>query len=315
MLTRRTVLWAKRETTYGTDPALTGTDAMLIYDLDLDVKGEKLERNILRDTLSPLAHVIGMKEVSLSFKTELKGNGMTGTIPTLPEIDDLLSGCGFDTGVRSGTSLVYSLLSKESNVGSVSFAVFLDDANKHKIVGARGSVKFNMNAGKYGEAEWSFQGLYVAVAAATTPDVNSSLGTTLPPIVYNSSFQIAGFSPVTSGAEIDLANNVVRRDSLNAQDGVHSFRITDRKPTMTFDADAVAESSNPFWGDWAGNVVATWAIQVGSDSGNTMKMSGYFEYESNKYGDQDGVRKYDCNASLVSSSTNTQDDEFVLTFV
>lgn len=314
MLTRRTVIWVKKEATYGTDPAMTSSDALLAYDVDIDIKGEKLERPVLRDGLSKLAHVIGLKECQITFKTEIKGGGMSGTVPAIPEIGIPLSGCGFDTGVYSGTTLVYSLVGQESAINSLSFNVFLDDANKHKILGSRGSVKFNLNAGQYGEAEWTFMGLYAAVIAATTPDI-TGLGTTQPPIVYNSSFQIAGFSPVCSTAEIDLANNVVRRDSLNAQDGVHSFRLTDRTPQMSFDADAVAESSNPFWGDWAGNVVDTYGIQIGSDAGNIIKMSGHFEYETNKYGDQDGVRKYDCVASLVSSTVNSQNDELTLTFV
>lgn len=313
MLTRRTVLWAKRETTYGTDPALSSADGVLVYDLNLEIKGEKLDRPVLRDTLSPIAHVIGMKEVSLTFKTELKGIGAVTSIGAF-ELDDLLSGAGFDTGVYTGTTTVYSLTSTENAMGSVSFAVFLDEANKHKIVGARGTPKFNLKAGKYGEIEWSFQGLYVAVAAATTP-AYAGLGTVLPPIVYNSGFQIAGFSPVCSSAEIDLGVEVVKRESLNAADGVHSFRITGRKPTMKFDADAVAESSNPFWGDWAGNVVDTYGIQIGSTPTNIIKMTGYFEYVQPKYGDADGIRKFDCEAALVSSNAVTGNDEFRLTFI
>lgn len=313
MLSRRTVLWAKRETTYGTDPAMTTSDGVLVYDINLDIKGEQLERPVLRDTLSPIAHVIGMKEVELTFKTELKGIGAVTSIGNF-ELDDLLSGCGFNTGVYSGTTTVYSLVSAENSMGSVSFGVFLDDANKHKIIGARGSVKFNLKAGKYGELEWKFNGLYNAVTSATTP-AYAGLGNVQPPIVYNSSFQIGGFSPVCSSAEIDMAVDVVKRESLNATDGVHSFRITGRKPKLSFDADAVAESSNPFWGDWAGNVVDTYGIQIGSSPTNIIKLSGYFEYIQPKYGDADGIRKYDIEAALVSSNSVTGNDEVTITFV
>ena len=313
MLTRRTVILAKRETTAGTDPAMApSTDGILVYDVDLDIKGEKLERPVLRDTLSAMPHVIGMKECALTFKAELKGMGTTTSIGAF-ELDDLLSGVGFNTGVYTGTTTVYSLQSAESNMQTLSFIVNVD-GNMHKILGSRGNVKFNLNAGKYGECEFSFMGLFNPVGTGTLYDL-SAISNVKPPIVYNSGFQIAGFSPVTSSAEIDLANNVVRRDSLNATYGVHSFRITDRKPKLSFDADAVAESSNPFWGDWEGSVVDTFGIQIGSNATNIVKMSGFFEYDSNKYGDQDGVRKYDCVASLVSSSVNSQDDELTITFV
>lgn len=313
MLTRRTTIWAIRETAYGTDPAMTSANSILAYDVDIDIKGEVLKRSALRDTLSPLPNVIGMKECSLTFKTELKGAGLTGTLPDLPENAPLFTGCGFDTGVRSGTSVVYSLVSDEANLNSVSFRVFVD-GNCHKILGSRGNLKLNLSAGKYGECEWSFQGIFDPVTAVTLPDL-AGLGEELPPIVYNAGFNIGGFSPVCSAMEIDLGNTVSRRESLNATYGVAGFRLTGREPKMKFDSDAVVESSNPFWGDWNGSVVDTFGVTVGSNSGNKLLVTGFFQYEQNKYGDQEGVRKYDCSASLCSSSVNSSNDEVKITFV
>jgi hypothetical protein len=308
MLTRRMVILAKQETTYGTDPAMTGANAILAYDVDLDIKGEVLERSVLRDSLSPMPHVIGMKECVLNFKTELKNCGIA---PSLPEMGVLLTGCGFDTGVVSGTTVIYSLVSAETSLNSVSFLI-QKDGNSHKILGSRGSAKFSLEAGKYGVGEFSFQGIYDPVGSLAMTDI-IGLHTNKPPIVYNSSFNLAGFSPVCSKLEIDLGNTIARRESLNATYGVAGFRITDRKPTMNFDADAVVESSNPFWGDWSGHIVDTFNITIGSSAGNTVKFNGIFQYESHKYGDQDGVAKYDCKSRLVSSDANTQNDELKIT--
>lgn len=317
MLTRQTVLWCKRETLYGSDPAMTGTDGLLAWDVNLDIKGEQLTRDVLRDTLSPISHVIGMKEVELSFKTELKGIGAhPGTAANLAawDFDRLISGCSFNTGTLNGTQITYALISNDSAVNSLSFYVHLGDSNagnRHKIVGARGTVKFNLQAGKFGEAEWNFKGLYNAVIAATLPGLQG-VSSLQPPIIYNSSFQIAGFSPVCSKAEIDLGVDVVRRDSLNAAAGVHSFRITGRKPKLSFDADAVVESSNPFWGDWDGSVVDTFGITIGTNAQNRIDINGYFEYIQPKYGDADGVRKFDCEAAIISSNATTGNDEITI---
>lgn len=312
MLTRRTVLLAARETAYGTDPAMTGSNGLLAYDVDMDIKGEVLMRDVLRDSLSPLPHVIGMKEVSLSFKTELKGNGVTGTRPNAPEIDPLLFGCAFGTASAEGTGITYSLQSAESSIGSASIKVYMD-GNLHKITGCRGTMKMTLEAGKYGVCEWEFQGLYNAVSAATIPDI-AGLTQNKPPIVYNASFQIGGFSPVCSALNIDLANNVIRRDDLNATYGVDSFRISGRQGKMEFTPDAVVESSNPYWGDWSGNVVDTYSIGVGSSTGNAIDIRGYFQIETNKYGDSDGIRTYDVSASLCSSDADAQNDELNITF-
>jgi len=314
MLTRKTVLLAGKETTYGTDPAMTGSNGLLAWDVDVDITGDVLERPILRDSLSPLPHVIGMKYCSLKFKTEIKGIGLTGTVPT-PNSDNglLYQGCGYNSGVNTGTTLKFSLVSDESSVGSISFIVEID-GNWHKILGSKGNMKPVMEAGKYGYYDWEFQGIYDPVSAATVHDV-AGLSENKPPICYNASFQIGGFSPVSSKAEIDIGNQIAKRDDLNATYGVRGFRITSRKGKFNFDADAVVESSNPFWGDWEGNVVDTFGIQVGSSSGNIVKFNGFFQYEQPKYGDQDGVRKYECTASLCSSDSSTQNDELTITHI
>lgn len=312
--TRRTVIWVAKETTTGTDPAMTSSDALLAYDVDFTVNGEKLERPILRDSLSPLAHVNGISETTLTFKVELKGAGLTGTQPDEPEIGTLLNGCGFDTGVANGTARTYSLVSSETDIGSLAFRAFHDQGTVNKALGARGNVKFTMQAGQYGVAEFTFTATYVAVAAATVPSLAG--GSDIPPVIYNAGFQIAGFSPITAQAEIDMGNEVSRRDNLNAVTGVENFRLTARKPTLSFDADAVAESSNPFWGDWDGNVVATFAIQAGTNAGNIVEFTGLFEYEqAPKNADTDGIRTYDCVAAIVSSDASSSNDELTIRFL
>lgn len=312
MLTRRTVILAEREATYGTDPAMTGTNGILAWDVEIDVIGEVLAREVQRDTLSPLPHVIGMKEVSVTFKTEIKGNGVTGTGANEPELDPILHGCGFATAEQVSSFLTYELQSAESTMGSTALKVY-KDGNLHKIVGARGTVKVMLEAGKYGIAEVEMKGLYTPVIADTIPDV-SGLTANKPPIVYNSSFQIAGFSPVCTKAEFDLGNNVVRRDDLNATYGVDSFRISSRAPKFNFTADAVVESSNPFWGDWSGDVVDTYGITIGATAGNMLVLEGFFQIETNKYGDQDGISQYDVAASLCSSDADSSDDEMKFKF-
>ena len=310
MLTRKTVIMAGIEATYGTDPALSAAaNGLLASDVNIDIKGETLKRDIVRDTLSPIGHVIGMKEISLSFKTEIKGTNLGST----PEMDSLLQSCGFGTAAHAGTAVItYTVVSSEALLQSASIYVYVD-GNRHKVTGARGNVKFNFEAGKFGVAEWDFSGIYNAVEAVAIPDL-TGLVKAQPPICYGAGFQISGFSPVTSKVEIDLGNKVVRRDDLNALSGVKGFIITGREPKIKFDADAVLESSNPFWGDWAGSVIDTFAIQAGTTAGNIALFTGNFEFESNKYGDKDGVSKFEVNAALVSSNPDTQNDELQIVF-
>lgn len=308
MLTRRTLCAIAQETTYGT---IGITYQILAYDVDLDVMGEKLERNIVRDSLSPIPHVIGMKEMGLTFKTEIRGYAAGSR----PEMDALLRGCAFASAAHVNTAEIsYTLQSEEESIGSASIVIY-KDGTQHTMLGCRGTVKFVFEAGKYGIAEWDFKGIYQNTGITmTTPDL-AGVDTTKPPIIYNSAFNIGGFNPVCSKCEIDLANDVTRRDDLNAVSGVKSFSITGRKPKMTFRADAVVESSNPFWGDWSGNVVDSYAIQAGSAPvGEQVFFSGFFQYEKPKYADDEGQSVFDCEAALCSSDVNAQNDEVKIVF-
>lgn len=312
MLTRRTVILSKRETAYGTDPVMTGTDGLLAFDVEFGSVGEILRRDVQRDTLSPMPTALGLQEQSVTFKTELKGSGVTGTGANAPEFDPLLHGCGFATAAIVGTSLLYNLVSDESSMGSASLKVY-KDGNLHKITGARGTVRVNMDAGQFGVLEWEFSGIYNAVIADTIPDI-SGLSANLPPIVYNSSFQIGGFSPVATRLMLDVGNNVVRRDDLNATYGVDSFRISAREGKIEFDVDAVVESSNPYWTDWAASVVNTCSIDLGTTAGNKVRIDSIYNMEEVKYGDADGISTYDVTGSLVSSTPDTQNDEIAIKF-
>ncbi len=94
-LTRRTVILAKLETTYGVDAAPTGANAILCNSaVDVKPQGEVLKRDVLRDTLSPSGHVIGAKTIDFEFPVELKGGGLVTLVVQAPEYDPLLQSCG-----------------------------------------------------------------------------------------------------------------------------------------------------------------------------------------------------------------------------
>ncbi len=120
---------------------------------------------------------------------------------------------------------------------------------------------------------------------------------------------------MTAQAKINLGNGIARRDSLNAASGVAGFRITERNGSLDFDAEAVAESSNPFWANWENNATQTYAVTIGSTPTNIIKMAGFYTAETVKYGDKNGIRKIDLKAGLCTSDPNTSNTELTITFV
>ena len=94
-LTRRVVILAKTEEVYGQDAEPTGADAILCNSgVDVKPQGDTLERDVARDSLSPLGSVIGAKTISFDVTVELKGGGLAGAVLQAPEYEPLLLSCG-----------------------------------------------------------------------------------------------------------------------------------------------------------------------------------------------------------------------------
>lgn len=92
MLTKRGLVLVKSEASYGVDPTPTAAlNSLLVFDPVVSINTEKIERDVVRPSISAVQHLIGKKYVELTFSTELKGSGLAGTDP---EIADLLLACG-----------------------------------------------------------------------------------------------------------------------------------------------------------------------------------------------------------------------------
>jgi hypothetical protein len=97
LLTRRAVVQAAVETTYGTPAALGVGDGVLVSDPNPTVKPNVLTRDFTRDTLSQQAFIIGRKLGGMEFTTELRGNGKqnSGLLADAPIISRLFRACGY----------------------------------------------------------------------------------------------------------------------------------------------------------------------------------------------------------------------------
>ena len=107
LLTRRAVVLAGMEATYR-DPAVLGaTDAVLVENPQYSIDAESLERNFVRNDLSPLARVIGRKQASMTFTTELRGSGFqnSGLLSDMPKLADLFRASGYSLTLMASAEL------------------------------------------------------------------------------------------------------------------------------------------------------------------------------------------------------------------
>jgi len=123
LLFDRAVLLAKIETTFRTDASPSAsTDALLIGAPEFNLDINQLQRNNVRDDLSPLATVSGRKVASVTFTHEVRNNGNT-TGSTPPRIGALLRACGLaQTQVTAASGTIGTATAGGSNVGTITFA-------------------------------------------------------------------------------------------------------------------------------------------------------------------------------------------------
>ena len=308
-LSRKVVCLVKKEVTYGVDPTPVGSDAVLLEDPTIRAVGEKLERRSLRDTLSMIQHVIGIKHWELTFTVELKGSG-AGATP--PEIGPLIQCCNFSETIDSSNNKVTYDLQSITNGASCTL-YFYQDGLLHKFTGCRGSLEVNAEAGEYGKITFTIWGVYNSPtdAAAPTP----TFDTTLVQMIKSTGFTWGGFAAsVTRTLQFNLNNDLVLVRDLRAAEALKSIKITGRSPSGSFDPEAELEATEPFFADWEAGTVHSWTIQIGAAAGNTVTITGNGEYESVDPGDRDGILIYEIPFAMPSTTFNTTDDEVKFEF-
>ena len=244
LLRRKRVLAAKIESTSGTAESLANADAAFnAFDVEIQVNSEQLEREG-QGSFSSLPSVPGPRGGTLSFKTNLFGDGAAGTPGWA---STLLPACGYveSTGTFSPTTEAPG-----SNVKTLTMAVY-EDGVKKTLRGAAGTFQITAEAGKLVMLEWTFTGVWVAPTdvAILTPTYP-----TISPLRFVSTAYTLGGStpPCTNSLTIDAGNTVILRPCPTPSDssGYETALITARKPMLTIDPESQLVATNDFYGDW-----------------------------------------------------------------
>ena len=108
LLTRKSVVQAALETTYKTPAAVGVNDGLLVNNPTFSIRPNVLERNFVRNDLSPMPIIIGRKIATMEFETELRGNGLenSGNLSDAPMIARLFQACGYAlSGFKGATTI------------------------------------------------------------------------------------------------------------------------------------------------------------------------------------------------------------------
>ena len=337
-LVKRALVLAKLEATEGTDAAPTASDtpvfsSQLIVDSpQVTVNGERVDRNLIRQTFSPLGHVIGQRSVTVTFGTELRGPGTAAPTQTSPLAENPLFVMAGLSPTYTASTCTYGFKTSNANPSSGTIYVYTDGL-LYKIIGARSNVELQAQVGQIGRFNWTIQGMLGRVLNTSGSEAGDVIvGSDLPasptfqaltvfppPVLGATSVSVLGdASQVIDGFNFAANTEVTPRPDITAAGGIKSFMLTGRNPTIRFSPEMVKRfGSAPaldYWGKYLNSAVGAFNATIGSAVGNTIKVASPNLLLANVTpGDRNGIRTLECEAVCVTQ-TAAGDDEFTVVF-
>lgn len=311
---RNTVILAKIETTYGTDPTPAGaTDAMLVKNVVPDpLNAQNVPRDVITGYMGGFQQLVGNRHAEISFDVELVGGGTAGTAP---KWGPLLRACAFAETITASIRVDYTPIS--SAFESVTI-YYYDDGLLHKITGARGNVTFKMGTGGIPTMSFSFKGLYNTPTAAANASPTLT-GFKVPQVINEANSgdltfgathatatapALVGGTPYPSMGIQFTPNNTVEHVPLQ---GGESVEITARDASCSFQLDLTAAQEASFMADVEAATLTSIGLSHGTVAGNkVLAFLPTVQKITPKKQDSSGKRLLGFDGRLVPGSGNDE---------
>lgn len=304
-LTRKRLLLAKIESTYGTDPTPAGTDAVLVSNLSVQpLQLELKDRELILGYLGNTEMVVGQRLVGISFDVEIAGSGVAGTAP---KWSALIQACGFSETIVASTSVTYAPVS--TSFKGVTLYYFADGV-RHKVNGCRGTWSMSLETGEIPKVSFEFTGLYNAPTDETQPALTFS--NQADPVVVNSAnttpLQVHGYAACLSSFSLSLANETPFRQLAGCTQQV---MITDRKPEGEAVVEAPTIAAKDFFVAASGQTTGQFSWKHGQTAGNIVTFTApTCNLGSPEYEDSDGIIML--KLPFMPQPTAAGNDEFTI---
>ena len=159
----KTVILAKIESAYGSDPTPTGAaNALQVSNVSITpLNAQNVDRELVRGYFGASEQLVGSAYVEVAFDVEIQSSGTAGTAPAF---GPLLRACGLAETVTAATRVEYNPITDDME--SVTIYYYSDGA-LHKLLGARGSFDMAMGVSERPVFSFRFLALNGGVTAAT----------------------------------------------------------------------------------------------------------------------------------------------------
>jgi hypothetical protein len=302
LLTRKRLILAKIESSYGTDSTPAGTEAILVRNLEITpLQADVITRDLIRPYLGNFEQILANQRVEITFDVELAGSGAAGTAPSWGPV---MKSCAMSETISAGTSVTYAPVSSSFSSCSI---YFNNDGVRHKITGCRGSFSVSGEVGQIPVISFTMMGIYNAPDDSALPTPTYSNQAT--PVIFKqgntTGFQVFSYSGCLQSFSMDLANEMVYRELVGCTKEV---LITNRAPNGTVVIEAPTIAAKDFFTIANGTSTGNLTFQHGQTAGNIVTFSSpQTDIGSPTYSDQDGIQML--NLPYVATPTTAGNDE------
>jgi hypothetical protein len=308
LLSRKRLILAKTESTYGTDPTPTGSsDAILVRNLEVTpLQADVVSRDLIRPYLGNSDQLLANTRVELTFEVELAGSGTAGTAPAYGPV---LKACGLSETVVATTSVTYAPVSASFSSCTI---YFHNDGIRHKLTGCRGSFSVNAEVGQIPVISFTMTGIYNAPTDTALP--TPTYANQAAPLIFKngntSNFSIFSYSGCLQSLSFEVANEVIYRELVGCNKEV---LITNRAPSGTAVIEAPTIATKDFFTIANGSTTGSITFQHGATAGNIVTFTtAQSDIGSPTYSDQDGIQMLNLPYLAIPSSAGN--DELSLAF-
>ena len=307
LLSRKRLILAKTETTYGTSAAPAGTDALLVRNLDITpLESDVVSRDLIRPYLGNSEQLLANPRVRVTCEVELAGSGTAGTAP---KFDALLKACGLASTIVASTSVTYAPVSTAFSSCIIAYNI---DGVQHLVTGCRGTFTMSCQLGQIPVLQFEMTGIYNAPTDSAQPSVTYSAQAT--PLLFRdgntTGFSFLGYSGCLMSVDFNMANNIVYRELIGCTKEV---LITDRAPAGTVTIEAPTMTLKNYFTDAFSNSLGSLTFTHGTSAGNRVVFTAaQADLTQPTYSDSDGIHML--NLPYVATPTTAGNNEVSLAF-
>lgn len=303
--TKKTLVYAKLETVYGTAVALVAADAIQTHGAKvMPLEGSTVKHDFDGQTFGNDGDVHVGTHVKVEFDVELAGSGTAGTAP---KYGPLLKACQMTETIVATTSVTYTPASNSTDSLTMYFQL---DGQRHALRGARGTYTLKLDSQGLPYLHFTFTGLWVTPASVADIVPNFAGWQRARPVTFTNTPTVTlhGLASVYKNFSYDHKNDVQHFDN----PGEEMVEIVDRKPDGQVSLLAPAISVKDYFTTARSDTLGALVVVHGTVAGNIATFNApRAQLLQPKYGEDKGRAMLDANLSFVR---DVGDDEMSLAF-